>query len=468
MAREKIFIGQTIRDTRKNRKQTQREFAEQLGISTSYLNQLENNQRHVSATVLLALADQYSLDIRALSGREPEMLLNEILEVSKDGFAQLEGISHREFQQAIRHAPNFVKAFSQFYKTSLQLRQSLLEYDEAISSAETSPTAYEEVRDFYHSSDNYIDRLDRAGEELANKIESNTSIFERLKNHIEQAHGIKVVLGGTADFPNAIRRMDRDNRSLFLNPQLPESSLAFQIGCQIGLVEQEQAIDHITSKANFNNDASYKICEISLANYFAGSVVLPYRAFIDAAKIERYDFELLSHKFGVSLEQVCHRLSTLQRPGLKGIPFFFARVDQAGNITKRHSANKLQFARFGAACPLWNAHQAFEAGGTIIRQLAQTPDNEKYLSIAFEVRKQTGGFKDPVSRYAIAIGCEVKYLDHIVYADGLDHQTEDNFEPIGVSCRTCERKKCHQRSVPPSRMELHVDSDVRNKIPYEI
>ena len=60
---------------------------------------------------------------------------------------------------------------------------------------------------------------------------------------------------------------------------------------------------------------------------------------------------------------VAHRLSTLQRPGAKGVPFFFVRVDQAGTITKRHSATRLQFARFGGACPLWNVHRAFEQPG---------------------------------------------------------------------------------------------------------
>lgn len=137
-----------------------------------------------------------------------------------------------------------------------------------------------------------------------------------------------------------------------------------------------------------------------------------------------------------------HRLSTLQRAELKGVPVFFARIDRAGNITKRHSAAKLQFARYGAACPLWNAHQAFEAPGHMIRQLAETPDGVRYLSIATEVTKADGGFDAPYRRYAIALGCEISYAGDFVYADRLDFTNNSAFVPIGVSCRICERLDC--------------------------
>lgn len=130
-----------------------------------------------------------------------------------------------------------------------------------------------------------------------------------------------------------------------------------------------------------------EICKIGLRNYFAGALVLPYQTFLAAAKELRHDLELLASRFGASLEQVAHRLSTLQRSGQRGVPVFFARVDRAGNITKRHSAAKLQFARYGAACPLWNVHQAFETPGRIIRQLAETPDGARYLCIATELTK---------------------------------------------------------------------------------
>jgi len=196
--------------------------------------------------------------------------------------------------------------------------------------------------------------------------------------------------------------------------------------------------------------------------------MMPYRIFLQAAQDERHDLERLARHFGASLEQVAHRLSTLQRPGAKGIPFFFVRVDQAGNITKRHSATRLQFARFGGACPLWNVHRAFETPGRFLRQLAETPDGARYISLAHDVSKTGGAFGAPAHRYAIALGCEVKHAATMVYADGMDLDTPHAYEPIGVSCRVCDRRACHQRALPPLDKELSIDHDLRENLPYSI
>ncbi|TJW65586.1 MAG: ImmA/IrrE family metallo-endopeptidase, partial [Mesorhizobium sp.] len=224
----------------------------------------------------------------------------------------------------------------------------------------------------------------------------------------------------------------------------------------------------IIHRANFRTQESGEICKIGLRNYFAGALTLPYQHFLAVAKELRHDLELMATRFGASLEQVAHRLSTLQRPGVRGVPVFFARIDCAGNITKRHSAAKLQFARFGAACPLWNVHQAFETPGHIIRQLAETPDGARYLSIATEITKGSGGFNAPQRRYAIALGCEVAYAQDFVYAGGLDLNNRLAFDPIGISCRICERASCPQRAVPPLKSRLTIDHQQRGVLPYQI
>ena len=177
---------------------------------------------------------------------------------------------------------------------------------------------------------------------------------------------------------------------------------------------------------------------------------------------------MLAGRFGASMEQVAHRLSTLQRPGAKGVPFFFVRVDQAGTITKRHSATRLQFARFGGACPLWNVHRAFETPGQFLRQLAETPDGIRYFCLARDVSKPGGSFHAPTRRYAIGLGCEVGHAEQLVYADDMDLTRDHAFEPIGISCRICERTDCHQRAVPPMDRAVRVDHDARGVLPYRL
>ena len=129
---------------------------------------------------------------------------------------------------------------------------------------------------------------------------------------------------------------------------------------------------------------------------------------------------------------------------------------------------RLQFARFGGACPLWNVHQAFETPGRILRQLAETPDGVRYLCLARDVTKPGPSYHAPVRRYAIALGCEVKYADRLVYADDLDLAREGAYQKIGVSCRICERRDCHQRSVPPVERRLAIDPNRREVLPYRL
>ncbi|TMV68270.1 ImmA/IrrE family metallo-endopeptidase, partial [Thioclava sp. BHET1] len=234
----------------------------------------------------------------------------------------------------------------------------------------------------------------------------------------------------------------------------------------LALTTQNELLEATLDLARFQSEEARAIAKIGLANYFAGAALLPYGRFLTAAREMRHDLERLADHFGASIEQVAHRLSTLQRPGAKGVPFFFVRVDQAGTITKRHSATRLQFARYGGACPLWNVHAAFETPSRFLRQLAETPDGIRYFCLAREISKPGGAFSAPVRRYALCLGCEIAHAGDLVYADGLD--LSRGFEPIGISCRICERTGCHQRSVPPLERHLRIDPDHRGLLPYEI
>ncbi|MRX37401.1 DUF2083 domain-containing protein (plasmid) [Aminobacter sp. MDW-2] len=331
----------------------------------------------------------------------------------------------------------------------------------------SEPTPYEEVRDFFHFVDNYIDDLDMAAESLASDllIGEKDGITAMLA-HLERRHSVRVA--SSDEGSENLRRYDGKARVLYLSPNLDSASRAFQLAFQIASLERRTEVDAIIARAGFRTSDAGDICRIGLRNYFAGALVLPYGRFLAAAKEVRHDIELLATRFGASLEQVAHRLSTLQRPGQKGVPVFFARIDRAGNITKRHSAAKLQFARYGAACPLWNAYEAFETPSRMVRQLAEMPDGARYLSIATEISKRSGGFAAPQRRYAITLGCEVSHADDFVYADGLNLASRAGFQPIGISCRICERVNCGQRAVPPLKRRLRIDPDVRSVLPYAI
>jgi len=468
MAIGKLFIGRKVRELRQAGNATQAQFADKIGISTSYLNQIENNQRPVSAAVLLALAEKFGIDITELSSGKNDRLLSALSEALSDPLFETYTASLQELKLVTQNAPGLAHALISCHQAYRRNSEQLASYDDRFGAPQANETtSYDEVRDFFHFVDNYSHDLDILAESLAGQLKlGEGDSYAALAGFLESRHGVRVVRGDAGE--EAIRRFDPTSRILTLSRYASAPTRDFQIATQIAQLYAGDTIEQVLKQAGFRTEEAVEVCRIGLHNYFAGALILPYRSFLQAARELRHDIELLAARFGASLEQVCHRLSTLQRPGLKGVPIFFARIDRAGNITKRHSAARLQFARFGAACPLWNAHQAFEAPGRIIRQLAETPDGVRYLCLAMQVNKGTLGFRAAQPRYALALGCEISYADAFVYADDLDLSNRAAFDPIGISCRICERVKCTSRAVPPLKRRLVVNHRVRNATPYEI
>ncbi|MBY6004783.1 DUF2083 domain-containing protein [Salipiger bermudensis] len=462
MATRKLYAGAKLRDLRGRLGLTQKDFAGKLGISLPYLNQMENNNRPVSTTVVLALAQEFGFDVTELGQGDSERLVSDMREALADPiFGEAPPLA--DLRLTASNAPALARAFLELHRAYRQTHERLASLDEALGreDAQLQPSPWEEVRDFFHYCDNYIDAVDRAAEHFANMLKGDLrgALVARLRER-----GVAVETAKTS----TLRAYDAERKLLTLSNLVPPETQNFQLLVQVALLRQNDLLEATLDLARFQSEAARAIAKLGLANYFAGAAMMPYGAFLAAAQETRHDLELLASRFGASIEQVAHRLSTLQRPGAKGIPFFFARVDQAGTITKRHSATRLQFARFGGACPLWNVHRAFETPGRFLRQLAETPDGVRYVLLARDVTKRGGHFGAPVRRYAMALGCEVKHAGAMVYADGLDLARDGAFEPIGISCRICERTDCHQRSVPPLEKRLSIRPERRDVLPYSL
>ena len=463
MAQQKLYAGTKLRELRARVGLTQKEFAAKLSVSLPYLNQMENNHRPVSAAVVLGLAHEFGLDVTELSTGDAERLVSDMREALADPLFADVMPPLADLRLASSNAPTLAHAFLALHQTYRQSQERLAALDDALGrdgvGAHLSP--WEEVRDFFHYCDNYIDAVDVAAERFATLAGGDV-----VAHATAELGRLGITIAMVDDGP--LRKFDPARQEIQLSRRAPKSRLNFQLLLQMALITQSELFDATLDLARFHSPEARDIAKIGLANYFAGAALLPYDAFLNAARETRHDLELMAERFGTSIEQVAHRLSTLQRPNAKGLPFFFVRVDQAGTITKRHSATRLQFARFGGACPLWNVHRAFETPGRFLRQLAETPDGVRYVCIARAIQKTGGSFAAPVQRFAIGLGCEVGHASRLVYADGLDLTRASAFEPIGISCRICERKECHQRSVPPLERKLTVTPDMRGLLPYQV
>lgn len=463
MAIQKLYAGAKLRELRNRISLTQKAFAEKLGVSLPYLNQMENNNRPISTTVVLALAQEFGFDVTELQSGDEARLVSDMREALADPIFAGPTPPQSDLRLAASNAPALARAFLDLHTAYRQTHERLASLDEALGreDSQLQPSPWEEVRDFFHYCDNYIDAVDRAAEGFAN----------RAKGDIEGAVVAALSRNGVAirrAQQGQIRLFDPETKTLSLARTAAPATQIFQMLLQLCLIEQDVLLEATLDLARFQSDQARSIAKIGLANYFAGAALMPYTAFLEAAQETRHDLESLADRFGASLEQVAHRLSTMQRPGAKGIPFFFVRVDQAGTITKRHSATTLQFARFGGACPLWNVHRAFETPGRWLRQLAETPDGVRYFCLARDVSKPGGAWGIPTRRYAIGLGCEVKHASALTYADDMTTDRPETFEPIGISCRICERRRCSQRSVPPLERQLIIDPNQRGMLPYEV
>jgi predicted transcriptional regulator len=463
--REKLFIGPRVKALREARGWTLSVSAQHLGVSISYLSQIEANQRPVTARILAALSDTFGVPVAALDADDGQRLVADLREaLGADAHVNLS-----EIRQVALQAPAFARRFLELTRAFQRLDERLKLTDEAVGLDEAVAASallpYEEVRDFFNDKNNYLDELDHAAEGLSARIglEDAASADYALATWLREKMGVRVTLDAQGE---TMRRYDPVARVLALNPAHSPATRSFQMAFHIVSETLGELIEAELGQAGFLSPEAVDVCRMGLGNYAAGALVMPYRRFAQAARELRHDVEQLALKFQTSLEQVCHRLSTLQRPGERGVPMYFVRVDAAGSITKRHSATRLRFARFGGTCPRWNVHEAAGAQAGFHVQVAEMPDGVRYLCMARTVWKSSGAYLKRDRRYVLGFGCELQYADAFVYSQGVDLKAPP--EPIGVSCRICEREDCEQRAFPPVDKRLAVSAYERAVVPFRL
>ena len=468
----KSFLGMRLKRLREERGSSQAAMARELGVSPSYYNQIENNRRPLTVALLVRAAEIFRVDAQYFSDEGDARLIVEMRE-ALSASAPDESISRAELAEVASNLPAVGRALITLhrrYQNAAERAEALATRLGAADHAVSEPLAlmpYEEVRDYFYRHHNYFDELELAAEAIARETDvEGSDAGARLAERLAQRHGVRVVQERAGETPVPQRRYDARSRTLHLSPHLLPGQRAFQAATQIGLLEAGATIDALVAAAPFVSDEARRLARIGLATYFAGALVMPYAPFLAAAEELAYDIERLEERFGFGFETICHRLSTLQRPSARGVPFFFVRVDRAGNVSKRQSATAFHFSRVGGTCPLWNVYEAFTQPGQILRQLAKLPDGRVYLWIARTVSRGAGGYGTPRKTFAIGLGCDVRHAERLAYSRGLDLLDPDAPTPIGVACKVCERTACPQRAFPLVGRRLAVDENVSRFDPY--
>jgi XRE family transcriptional regulator, fatty acid utilization regulator len=466
----KLFVGPRFRRIRRQLGLSQTQMAEGLGISPSYVNLIERNQRPVSAQILLRMAETYDLDLRDLAAGDDNRAFVELNEIFSDPlFRQIE-LPKQELRDLAELCPGVTHGLQRLYAAYVEARHgetmaaSHLAGRDEPARYEANPV--ERVRSLIEANRNHFPTLEVAAEKVRDELDApGHELFRALSERLRERHGALVRVLPVDVMRDTLRRFDRHRRHLLLSELIDDSGRVFQIAFQLALLEAGALIDEIIERSGEREDTVRRLFRISLANYFAAAVIMPYGRFHEAAEALAYDIGLLGQRFGASFEQVCHRLTTLQRSTARGVPFFMLRVDHAGNVSKRFSSGTFPFSKFGGTCPLWNVHATFDTPGKIVTQIIELPDGTRYFSVAQTVRRPVAPYAQPQPRYAIGLGCELKYASRLVYSMGLNLATADT-TPIGVNCRLCERVNCSQRAEPPITRTLMFDEQTRGVSPF--
>ncbi len=442
--------------------------ARELALSPSYLNQIERNQRPLPRALTHRLALRFGVALDYFGDAEVLRQAQAVREALADPLFGDPPFDPAEAQRLADETPEAARRLLLLYRAYRNQAEQL----ESLRGRVVLPDAtgtYEEVRDWVQDRNNYFDALDRAAENLADSIGlSGPNPWEALTGRLQDVHGIQVSSEPELLKDGTVWRLQRREGRLLLAAEATRESRLFWISHVLGILEQRAVIDRELRLSRLTSESARALTRVALANYFAGALLMPYRRFLEAAESVRYGIERLQTRFGTSFEQVCHRLSTMQRSGLIGIPFFFLKTDVAGNVIKRSSATRFQFARLGGPCPLWNVYRAFAAPGQLHVQLAATPDGATYLNVARTVGRSGGHYLSRPRAVAVVLGCEAAHAVRTVYAAGLDLQDRSTAVPIGPGCRVCERPNCRHRAVPPVGHKLDVGTRERGVVPYKI
>ncbi|MGD0633160.1 MAG: short-chain fatty acyl-CoA regulator family protein [Beijerinckiaceae bacterium] len=462
-----VYMGPRLRRLRRDLGLTQANMATDLEISASYVALLERNQRPLTADMILRLARTYKMDMAELAGDGGAEYTARLQSALKDPmFADLD-LPALECADVATSYPGITEAILRLY-TAYQEEHLALADRGAEARAHGGgknldpPDPVAEARRFLEVRRNCFPILDDAAERLAQTVSTQDEFIA----HFKARHNLRVRRLPSDVMVDSLRRLDRHRDEILLDDSLDNASLMFQLALQLAYLEMGKEIDSVLREGSFATDSGERLTRRALASYAAAAILMPYSAFAKAAEARRYDVEALGRQFRTSFEQTAHRLTTLQKPGQERVPFFFIRIDPAGNVSKRLDGAGFPFARHGGACPLWSVHQVFKTPRQIVTQWLELPDGQRFFSIARTVTAGGGAYGAPRVERAIALGCAAEHAGRLVYTRGHPEAGAEAATPIGVTCRLCHRSKCTARSAPPIGRQVMPDEYRRASAPF--
>lgn len=458
MADRKLYAGAAIKRLRRGASMTQLALAEALDISPSYLNLIEGNQRPLSARLMLLLADRFDFDPRQLVADEPGGGVSGMGRRLADPMFDDLAIDRAELEEWLIAAPNTAEAFVTLFDNR-STRQ--------IETVPDKSDPIQLVRREIERWRNHFADLDALAETLADELRLGAAdLYGAIAERLRGKHQLTIRILPESVLPETLRRLDLHARQLQLSEMLDSASRTFQAAILLGEIEVQAEIDSLVSGAGFKDKTALHLYRSHLTSYFAAALIMPYARFLRACEQTGYQIPVLQRRFGANFEQVAHRLTTLQRVGARGLPFFMLRIDRSGLVSKRFAgASNASLVESENRCPLWNVHRVFDRPLEVQTQLVGLEDGSTWFTLSLAVQGTGSAIGNSAPEFAVSLGISADLASNLYYARGTD-LSADNATLIGLGCPACTRTQCSQRSAPPKNRVLRFNDRETGLTPY--
>ena len=496
MAETKIFVGPRVRRIRNSLDLTQTAMASELGISPSYLNLIERNQRPLTAQLVLKLVSTYKIDVDELQPSNDVGSISALKEVFSDPLLEGELPGDTELLEISDGAPNASAAIVKLYRAYREQQDRLSDLSKIMSESgqtierQDRQLPVDVVRGVFENAPWCFPALEAAAARIVDALNKHAGKMAALYSLLRVDHGMSVQVLPVETMPVWRKRYDRHSHRLFLSERLPRPDRAELLAQELVLLRERKVVDEEIELLKITGDEAVRLARMELARYTALAILMPYRRFLESAERVAYDPAVLATRFETSFGQVAQRLVSLQDRSAgnrSGLPFFMLEVDQGGSILRRVGAKGFPISRFGGKCPKLAIHSAFNAPGEVLSERVITPAGDVYLTISRTLDGPSAAAGERPRRTAILLGIEDPHTKAVIEAasgvagrhgatvfnsDDVLTRTISNARqlpdpqtappiPVGSACRLCERNDCVARSAPPITKPLGLDDLVQ-------
>jgi predicted transcriptional regulator/transcriptional regulator with XRE-family HTH domain len=467
MPERKMFAGARLKRLRRRLGLGQSQMAAELGVSPSYLNLMERDQRPLTVQVLLKLSSVYAVDVAELAGGESTQIVDTLKEIFSDPLIAGEIASPAELVEMAESAPNAVRAIARLHAAWREALERLSDFSQRMASGgEARPDAgasqpQNSAPAYFEATSPWFPELETAAEEFAEKLLPRDDPSQALKTHLRGAFGVDTRILPGHVMPIDQARYDRHSQRLFLSERVPLIERPLLMARQVALLGARDLLDRLTREAAAAKPEAARIIRAAFARRLAEAMLAPAGRLSEAARDLNLDVARLADRFVLKPSHIMARLAALGAGG-RGVPAaFMVFLDASGGVLSRLPGAGFPFPHFGPFCARLPIFDGLPPGLPLRTALVTTGGDAFLVSAVAEEGIALPGLPPP--RRLAMIGWRREEAAALIG----DHSTLPA-RPIGLTCRLCERLDCGHRMHPPMTRPAAFHEHVVGPSDYEL